>query len=926
MGGYLDRVLQHAEQALLARAKTNRQDLPGLYRKFLKLEEHRILLGHNAGDGGLVSAGKRADLYTVVLGHLFQAALADAEQKHGAGGGGSARLAMVAVGGFGRGQLAPFSDIDVLFLYETSTRSPKHRRFAEEAIQQVLYLLWDIGAKVGHASRTVDEAIKQGLADFQTRTSYLETRLLAGNGELYEGFLKRLRKCCLRGREREYAEWRLDDQRKRHEKFGNTVFLQEPNVKTGCGGLRDYHNLLWVAKVLLGLDSTAALQARGLLLASEQRQLDHAYDFLLRIRNELHYIQGRAGDQLTLRLQGEVANRLRYPQRSVLRRTEALMREYYHHTRDIFLTTNILFRRMSERRGKREYFLKILPLPAAIRGERKLNRQFILRGGRLYARDGAVFGDDPLAMVRVFQLMQQHKAGLSPELEAMIRRKLGVVNGKFLWLPEVRDMLLDIVRKKGEVGRIIRGMHECGVLGKLIPEFAPLDCLVQHEFYHRYTADEHTIQCLEQLDQVMVKKSAPHAKYRDLLAACPCPEILYLALILHDTGKAANGRHHHEISTQNAVRFARRMKITGRQLQLMGFLVDHHMTITEYALRRNLDDPQTIRSFARMVQDAEKLDLLMLMTFADVQGLGNAVWSNWKEGLVWQLYHSTRDMLAGEEEFLKKAAQRGVELRERLLKSLQHEVDDAECAAHFLAMPEHYFKEADEERIAADIRQVHTFFVQQLGEEEHPLWPVIRWHDKPTEGHSEVTVVTWDRDKLFSKIAGAFAVAGLNILSADIWTRDDHIVIDRFRVCTEKYEAISHELDRKAFRETLNKALLSPTYDLGKEIIKARGRVKKAIFDEEVVELAMWTDNENSDAYTMLHLISPDRLGLLHRISKVLADRDVSLAHARITTENGAAQDTFYLTGADGKKLAADDDTRHLVRALRRALEPAPVK
>jgi [protein-PII] uridylyltransferase len=917
MSDYLDRVLKHAERDLLAQAGTGSQDLPGLYRRFLKLEEERILLGHNSGDGGLESAGKRADLFSVVLAHLFEAALANAEQTHGIARG-EVRLAMLAVGGFGRGQLAPGSDIDLLFLYES--RGSGRGRFVEDAIQQVLYLLWDVGAKVGHASRTVDEAIRQGIADLRTRTTYLETRLLAGGEGLYREFLRRFQGSCVRGRGREYAEWRLEDQRRRHEKFGSTVFLQEPNVKEGCGGLRDYHNLLWVSRVLLGADSTGALQRRGLLLAGEQRQLDHAYDFLLRIRSELHYVQGRPGDQLTLRLQGDVANRLGYPQRSVLRRTEALMREYYHHTRDIFLITNILFRRMSERRGRRDYFLKILP--ATVKGEKRVDK-FVLRNGRLYAQGSGVFGDDPLAMVRVFQIMQQYKAELSPELEAMIRRKLGVVNGKFLWLPEVRDMLFDIVRRKGEVGRIIRRMHECGVLGRLIPEFAPLDCLVQHEFYHRYTADEHTVRCLEQLDAVMVRRDAPYPKYRELFADCPCPEVLYLALILHDTGKAANSRNHLEAGTQNAVRFARRMKMTGRQLQLMSFLVDHHMTVTEYALRRNLDDPQTIRSFARLVQDAEKLDLLMLMTFADVQGLGNATWSNWKEGLVWQLYYGTREVLEGEEEFLKKAAQRVVELKRRLSKSLQGEIEGAECEAHFLAMPEHYFKEADEGRISADIRQAHTFFVQQLGEEGNPLWPVIRWHDKPAEGHSEVTVVTWDRDKLFSKIAGAFSVIGLNILGADIWTRSDHIVIDRFRVCTEKYEAISHEFDRKSFRETLNRALLTPTYDLGREIARVRGKAGREIFDEEVVELAMWVDNENSDAYTMLHLISPDHIGLLYQVSKLLADRDISLAHARIATENGAAQDTFYLTGADGKKLEDDGEIRSLVRALRRVLEPA---
>ncbi|MDD5261195.1 MAG: [protein-PII] uridylyltransferase [Methylacidiphilales bacterium] len=917
MGGHLDKVLKHAERKLLNLAERNPTDLLDLYRNFFRIEEHRIQLAHKAGDSGLESAQKRSNLFSVVLRHIFNAALENAEKSHSVKRG-EVRLDMVATGGFGRGQLAPYSDIDVLFLYECAGSDGIQKRFIEDTIQQVLYLLWDIGMKVGHASRTIDEAIQQGREDLQTRTAYLEATLLAGPEDLFAEFLRRFDRVCVKGREQEYALWRLEDQAKRHEKYGNTVFLQEPNVKNGCGSLRDYQNLIWLSKALRGIDSTVGLQAEGLLTPSERKDIDLGYDFLLRIRNALHYLQQRGGDTLTLRLQGEVADSLKYPQKTILRRTEALMRDYYHHSRDIYLVADSLARRLAGRQEKKPSLFWGM-LPKRMKREEVING-FVLSHGELRAASGNVFSEDPLRMVQVFQIMQQRRARLSSDLESTIRRKLGVVNRRFLWLPEVREMLTSIVRRKGEVGRILRAMHECGVLGKLIPEFGPLDCLVQHEFYHRYTADEHTLRCIEQLDMVLQEEREPYVKYRQLLLECEHPGILYLALILHDTGKAANSRDHHQVSAQYAVRFAKRMKMEGRRLQLISFLVDHHMTLTEFALRRNLDDPQTIRSFARLVQDAQRLDMLMLVTFADVQGLGDSTWSGWKEGLVWQLYRRTRDMLQGEDEFLRKAERQRKLLRGQVLKQLQGEVDAGECEAHFSSLPESYLNEAEEQRVVEDLKLVHEFFLQQLREDNDPLRPVISWRDRVAEAHSETTIVTWDRDRLFSTIAGAFSMAGLNILSADIWTREDHIVIDRFRVCTEQHEAVSHDYDRRMFRDALSSALSDSDYDIGREIVRTRGSGRNYLFDEEIVRIAAWMDNESSDQYTLLHLVAPDRIGLLYMVSKALADNHVSIANARITTEKGAALDAFYLTDVVGRKLIDVEQQRNVLRAVKRAL------
>jgi len=912
MSAHLEKVLRHAEAKLINLAQSSPTDLLNLYRNFLKVEEQRLRMAHRAGEGGLSFTKKRADVIDVVLQHLFRNSLHNASKAHDVQVE-AIRIALVATGGYGRGQLAPCSDIDVLFLYDKQPTKSAEARFVTDAIEQVLYVLWDVGLKVGHASRDLEQAIQQGREDLQTRTALLESRLLIGSEPLFEDFQRRFKRICVNGNEHAYGQWRLEDQINRHKKAGNTVFLQEPNVKSGCGGLRDYHNLIWMAMSLKGVDSTLGLQEEGFITASDRKKLDQAYDFLLRVRNDLHFIQNRGGDVLTLSLQKDVANSLGYSNKKLLRRIEDMMRDYYQHSRNLYLIANAHARRMAgQSSSKRGAFWNILPHHAK---DQELIDGFILENGELSAEHKTIFSDDPVRMVRVFQIMQKRNAVLSPDLENMMRARLGMVTRKFLWLPEVREMMLDIMRQKGRVGRVVRKMHELGIFGSLIPEFAPLTCLVQHEFYHRYTADEHTIVCIEHLDRVLEEEAEPYVKYRKIFLDCAKPEILYLALILHDTGKSANSQDHSQLSTQLAVRFARRMRLNGRDLQNLSFLVDHHMSLTEFALRRNLDDPKTIHDFARIVKDQERLDLLMLMTFADVQGIGDSSWSNWKEGLVWNLYFSTRDVLHDEVEFLRKAVLARKELKTRVADRLSKQVDPAEHEAHFAALPGNYFSYSSENQIINDIELVHEFFVKQLDPTGNPLIPAIRWENKVREDHSVVSVVTWDRDLLFSKIAGSFAVAGLNILSASIWTREDHIVIDTFQVCTHQLGAATHPLDRQKFEEALNNSLTDPAYDLAKELSRLKN-VSRLPVDEELVSLALGIDNETSDQHTLLHVKATDRIGILYRISCCLAANNVSVVGARIATEKGAALDTFYLVDAQGQKISDLTLKKRLLRCL----------
>ena len=436
------------------------------------------------------------------------------------------------------------------------------------------------------------------------------------------------------------SEWRVADQRDRHAKAGNTVFLQEPNVKTGCGGLRDYQNLLWVGKVKRGLENTQGFVDAQLLTATERKQLDRAYDFLLRVRTELHYQQKRAGDVLTLRLQGQIADSFRYQHRTILRRMEAFMRDYYEHSSLLYNLGNTLCNRLCGGGRPAQAALGLPAVPRhAPRGNRRLRpRERRTRGGLQH---------------HVFRRAAAARARLPPRAAAQRRAGRGIetaaaaaaLHGQpaFIYQTAVRETLMAILSRKGQVGHALRTMHELGFLGRFFPEFRPLTCLVQHEFFHRYTADEHTLVCIEMLDLIIDAAEPPFSKYKALLqqaaaAAAPLPG--HAAARHRAVGKLPPPRRGQR--GQRGARGAAHAGSRAPDLSTLVFLVDHHLTMSEIARRKNLDNEETIIEFARIVQTPERLDLLMLLTFADTQGTGSGrTYSDWKDLLLWQLYHRT---------------------------------------------------------------------------------------------------------------------------------------------------------------------------------------------------------------------------------------------------------------------------------------------
>ncbi len=855
-----------------------------MYRGFLRMEEGRLEEQARAGVPGLDLAHRRAQLITVVLEKLWRRAGGEAAADG---------LVLGAVGGFGRQEMSPASDVDLVFLQEGTTN-----RTAEEVVKQILYVLWDLGMKVGHACRTLPETISRAEADPMIKTALLDARRLTGSVRLWEEFEQEFRRRnVLRGVE-DYLAWRLENQAARHAKEGGTVFVQEPNLKTGLGGLRDFHNLRWVGRISGEGATLGELVSRGWLGSGEAAQAEAAFGFLLTLRERLHILQGGPGDVLTLRLQGELAEAMGYPQPNILRKSESLMRETYGHLRQIHLTCNAAATRICQQKTGRPR--GIWAFFSGWSGARRASDGFFLSGAELRAESPEVFRQDPLRMIRVFRILQDQGSVPGAELSSLIRANFPLCTEEWAKSPEVRETFLHILRQKGKVGRILRWMHEGGVLGRILPEFAPLTCLVQHEFFHRYTADEHTLVCLEQLDAMLDSKEPDLRKYGDLYARVEVPEILALAVLLHDTGKAELTRHHEEIGAVYAAQVARRFGFRGRELALMTFLVDHHMTLGDFS-RKNLEEPETIRAFARIVQDEERLALLMLISAADVRAVaGRNNWSSWRELLVWDLYGRTRRMLAGEEEFLRAEEEERRGRAAQVVAELSGEFPPSVVEEHLAGMGGSYLRQCPAALMARHIRAVHRFFADRLGGQD-ALRPLVEWRDCPEEGHTEVIVVTWNRERLFSKIAGSFAVAGGNILSADIFTRSDDVVIDTFRVCNERMEPLSHRVDRESFEKNLTESLQISGDFLGEKLSGQGPSIWQQAIGEAEFPSSLRIDADSEPGRTLLHVQAPDRVGLLHALTGAIADEGMQIGAARITTEKGAALDTFSLVDPEDR-------------------------
>jgi [protein-PII] uridylyltransferase len=915
----LKKIEAAAEARLTLPADSTAAEKLARYKGYLKVQTHRLKLLHRSGAGGREICAGRAAMLDVLLRHLWATAkssLSAQAQKE------FPPLALVAIGGYGRAELNPHSDIDFMFLHDGQIAANKPLPYLSRLIDGVLYPLWDVGLKVGHSVRSIDDCVKVANTDMQSKTSLIEARLIAGDEALFKKFQKALVARCVNGYEEKYIALRLEDQSARRAKFGNSACMQEPNLKNGCGGLRDFQNLLWMAFFKYHTRSLRELEQREFIGETERKQIEAAYDFLLRTRTELHYHANRPLDALGKNLQPAVAHGLGYLDRSPSRRIEKFMRDLYTHTRNIFLITRTLEQRMAllpaapSRLSLRAWLPKRTQTVEPVDG-------FLFLDGEICAASNRIFREHPRRLMRVFLQAQQRGLKLHPDLAQLIRSELSLVDRDFLNDAHVRETFLTILERRGEVAPVLRAMHEVNLLGKYIPEFGKLTCLVQHEFYHQYAADEHTLVCLEQLDRVWEAKVEPYQNYAPLFQGLERPGLLYLALLLHDVGKAEHHKKngHAEVSAEMSLRAAKRLRLEASAARLLCVIIENHLLMASVSQRRDLDDPSVIRHFARQIETTETLNLLTLLTFADSQGTSDKLWNGFKDALLWQLHSRATALLSGGTEFVRA----GEKQRELLLQEVQGLVPETisgeEVNAHFASLPPRYFQIHTAKEILADIELAHRFMRQLILEDDRALSPVTAWQDEPDRGHNTVKICTWDRAGLFSKIAGSLSAAGLNILSAQIFTRADGVALDTFFVNDGRTGNPATREQHDKFAALLEKVLIGEDVDLSALIARQIiGRPAYEAYAGERMTTQIDFDNEASETRTLIEIQTEDRLGLLYAISQTFSELALDIANARIVTERGAAIDSFYVCELEGGKVESVERQRLIERGLRQAI------
>ena len=900
-------------------------------REFLRQEQEGLRARHAAGGSGRQICRDRSWLLDALLGHLFDYAL---RSYAGPGAGSPLPVTLVALGGYGREELSPWSDIDVMFLCSQKIARNAAQPLREHLSQQILYPLWDCGLKVGHSTRTIDEAVAEARRNMQTKTALLEARRVAGSQQLFDTFTQAYRAYYTGESPKDYIAARLDDQAGRRARFADTVFNQEPDLKNGVGGLRDYQSTVWMARVRLDLTRIEELADLNYVRAAEVAEFQRAHDFLLRVRNELHFISPRATDVMSLDQQPRIAEALGFTGADPLAQVEAFMQEYYRAAQTVFRVSKLVEDRLAlsigRGGGERRSFKDTL-LAARFQRARRLDG-FIVRGRELAAGQPTVFQEDPVRLIRVFRHSQTLNAPPDLHLRELIRESLPLLTREVAASADATVSFRAILGEVGAVEPVLTRMHELGVLGRLVPEFDGLTCLVQHEYYHRYTADVHTLSAIRELDRIFTAAEPITLKYREALHETKDPALLYLTLLLHDIGKAEGIRGHAESGVRLALPILERFGVEPNDRELVAFIIKNHLVMARFWQKRDVDDPGTAAAFAELVGDAERLRHLYVHTFCDARGTAADLWNSYKDTLHTALFRATLDRLKLGQEANAALLRKKIMTQQQLITQTIPGISADEITAHFGLLPDRYFVHTDAAEIALHLQMVNRLLRSiTTADSVGSLRPVIEWKDDLNRSLTVVNVVTWDRAGLFYKLAGAFSVAGLNILGAKVISRTDHIAIDTFYVVEPGLGPVQSAPAQEKFARIIEEALMTNRDLLPDILAQARKIAATRYLQVSSGEALQSSFPPTVDVYhelsmqrTIVEVQARDQIGLLYRLAKAISDHGFDITFARIGTERGVAIDTFYIEGANHEPVISPERLEALRSSLNEVIA-APV-
>ncbi|MGC6512189.1 MAG: [protein-PII] uridylyltransferase [Parvibaculales bacterium] len=823
-----------------------------------------------------------------------------AEQTVPAGRRFEAEITVLAVGGYGRHKLAPGSDIDLLFLLRDETDEPTSR-----FIEYILYLLWDMGLKVGHSTRSINECVRQAKADMTIRTALLEARYIWGGREtatrLRNAYMRQVQK----GSARAFVAAKLEERDQRHARTGESRYLVEPNIKEGKGGLRDLDTLFWIAKYCYEVDSIDELVDKGFLTKSELHLFKRCENFLWSARCQLHFLTGRAEERLSFDVQTAMAEAMGIQPTSGLNRVERFMRRYFLVAKDVGDLTRIFCSKLEEEQTKPNGLKR---LPALFRRHQQVHG-FTLSGRRLKMVRSDVFRRNPVNMLRMFKLAADYKLMIHPDTLREVTRSLDLIDESLRTNEEANKLFLDILTSQNHAERILRRMNEAGVLGRFLPDFGRIVALMQFNMYHHYTADEHLLRAIGILsDLERGKFSEDHPLAHELVKKNINRKVLYLAVLLHDIAKG-RPEDHSIAGARIARRLGPRLGFSKAETELTEWLVREHLIMSDVAQRRDLSDLQTIRDFADKVQTLERLRHLLVLTVIDIRAVGPGVWNGWKGQLLRELYFEAEADLMGSASHTNRPY-RVAAAKEAFIEAYRAHDKKISLKACRDYVTRHY--DAYWLSIGLEEQLHHADLLRRT--DSQPM--VVDARRDTFQDITTLSFIGQDHPGLFSRLTGACAVVGLDIVDARIITTRDGMAVDVLKL----QEPLAHQSPddgRMARLSNTVARVMSGEILPADEIQEPRRARKIKAFD---IEPSVMIDNEASRHSTVIEVSGLDRPGLLHALTRTLFGLGVTIVTARVATFGERAVDVFYAQDLTGAKITSPSKTAAIRKKLQLAL------
>ncbi|QBR72922.1 [protein-PII] uridylyltransferase [Beijerinckiaceae bacterium] len=848
-----------------------------------------------ANGGGLACAGHLAHIEDELIRAIFEYVTTYVHPCEGETA--DKALVIAAVGGYGRATLAPGSDIDLLFLLPSGNRLR-----AERIVEAILYMLWDLGQKVGHSTRTVKECLVEARGDMTIRTSLLEARHIVGDMELFETLRTRFEREIVRGTAAEFVAAKLAERDTRIALAGRSRYLVEPQVKDGKGGLRDLNTLFWIAKYVYQVRESADLVAAGLFSRSEYRLFLRCEEFLWRVRCHLHFLTGRAEERLSFDHQRRIAERLGYSSRGGLASVERFMKHYFLIAKDVGDLTAIVCAALEEKQAK--------PTATLDRFRPFLRKQKVIKTGDFEVENGRVtvtspdvFVRDPVNLIRLFWVADRNGLAIHPDATRLVTRALKRIDAKLRADPEANRLFLEILTSRNESEIVLRLMNEAGVLGRFIPDFGRIVALMQFNMYHHYTVDEHLLRAVGNLAEIESRKMAAELPLAtEIVPSIGNRRALFLALFLHDIAK---GRmEDHSVAGVDVARsLGPRLGLTEAETETVAWLVENHLIMSDTAQRRDLADNKTIETFANRVQTLERLKMLFVLTVCDIRAVGPGVWNNWKGELLRTLYWEAEVVLAGGHSTINRK-QRVAQARAELRRALPT-WSDLDFEAYAARLPQPYWLKAT---LAQKLLHAKLLNMTEM-EVFAPITHILADRER---GVTELTIIAPDHARLLSIVAGACASSSANIVDAQVFTTTDGLALDTIFIS----RAFDHDEDemRRAGRIILTiERALTGEIRLRDVIPGSTGQSGRPVFR---IHPEVSIDNTLSNRFTVLEVTGLDRPGVLYELTTIISRLNLNIASAHIATFGEKVADVFYVTDLTGEKIISERQQDAIRRAI----------